>query len=240
MANYIGEILMRSGDTAPLLAVAVEDDMGVPVDLTGATSVVVKLINEDGDDPRAGYVAQPQSELLLPGTITSPLAGIVTYDWDPTMVLRPGVIQLVVEAEFPTGPLSAPSDRSALITMRPNVLFHTGGTVPFRYDLAIYRGDSYAWQFRLWQDDAKTIPVVLTDASAAAQIRDQPGGSRVVSMACVIDLPNTVGVTLAPESSQRVPNEGVWDLQLTFPGNQVSTAVNGLVTTTPDVTLLGR
>jgi hypothetical protein len=32
----------------------------------------------------------------------------------------------------------------------------------------------------------------------------------------------------------------VWDLQLTFPGNQVSTAVNGLVTTTPDVTLLGR
>ena len=238
--NYIGEIIMRSGDTAPLLAVAVEDDMGVPIDLTGAISVDIVLTNEDGDDPRAGYVERPQPQLLLGGTISNAAAGLVTYDWAPDLVLRPGVVQLVVVANFPTGPLSAPSDRTARITVRPNVLFPSGGIVPFRYDLAIYRGDSYGWQFRLWQDQAKTIPVVLTGASAAAQIRDRPDGTRIVSMDCDITLPNIVAVSLSPASSQRVPDQGVWDLQLTFPEGQVATAVNGAVSTTLDVTLLGR
>lgn len=131
MPDYIGEIIMRSGDTVPLLAVAVEDDMGVPVDLTGATSVDVMLTNEDGEDPRAVVTGPVQPQLVLPGSITDPVNGLVTYDWALDLVLRPGVVQLVVVAHFPTGPISAPSDRTASITVRPDALLPPGGiTIP--------------------------------------------------------------------------------------------------------------
>lgn len=121
MADYIVEIIMRSGDQLPLLAVAVEDDLGTPVDLTAATFVEIVLTNEDGGDPRITPGVPPTPILVLPAMVVDAVKGLVSYDWGQADVLRPGIVQLVVVAHLLTGLLSAPSDRTALITVRPDV-----------------------------------------------------------------------------------------------------------------------
>jgi hypothetical protein len=107
---------------------------------------------------------------------------------------------------------------------------------PARFDLAVYEGDSYAWQFNLWTDDTKTTPVDLTGAAAAAQIRDSPGGTVVVALTCVITLPGTIVATLDHPTSETVPQSGVWDLQVTSASGWVTTFVAGKVFLTADVT----
>jgi len=104
------------------------------------------------------------------------------------------------------------------------------------FDLDIYRGDTYRWQFTLWQDLAKTIPVDLTGAAAASQIRDRPQGTQIANMSCVITPPNTVAVTLSSATSHTLPVKGAWDLELTYASGDVQTPVGGNVSVTPDVT----
>jgi|SRR5215831_44440 len=104
------------------------------------------------------------------------------------------------------------------------------------FDLDIYRGDTGRWQFTLWQDTAKTIPVNLTGATAKSEIRDRPQGTQISAMACAITLPNIVQVTLSSATSHALPAKGSWDLQLTYPSGDVNTPVGGNVTVTPDVT----
>jgi hypothetical protein len=119
----IQEIVMRSGDQLPLLAVTVEDEVGYPLNLSDASSVTLVLTHEDGDDPRVtvpdGQV--PRSRLPLPAAIIDPDEGIVSFDWGPQR-LRPGVLQLMVVAEFVDGTVTAPSDRAVRIVVRPDVL----------------------------------------------------------------------------------------------------------------------
>ena len=107
---------------------------------------------------------------------------------------------------------------------------------PSTYDLHIYRGDSYHWRFRAWQDAGMTQPVDLTDVAVEAEIRTQPGGAGVVALACTITLPNSIDVVLTATASRSVPSRGVWDLELTYPNGDVSTIVAGDVTLTLDVT----
>jgi hypothetical protein len=109
--------------------------------------------------------------------------------------------------------------------------------MPGDYDLNIYRGDTGRWAFILWQDIAKTIPVDLTGAAVAAQIRDRPGGANLADMACVITGTNRIDMMLAPTDSQNLPSRGAWDLQVTM-GNSgdVTTIVAGRVCVTGDVT----
>ena len=110
--------------------------------------------------------------------------------------------------------------------------------MPSEYDLAIYRGDTGHWQFKLWQDDAKTIPVDLTGVTALSQIRDRPQGTQIFNMTCTVTLPNIVDVVLAPAVSITLPGtfKGAWDLQLTYPSGTVATPVFGNVTVQADVT----
>lgn len=123
MADYIGEITMRSGDRLPLLAVTIETDMGVPVDLTGATAVEFRLRHEDGIWPLASTPppAPGDSWLVLPGSIINAAGGLVAYDWAPeTADLIPGVLDLLVVVYLAGGAtVSAPSDHAARIFMRP-------------------------------------------------------------------------------------------------------------------------
>lgn len=107
---------------------------------------------------------------------------------------------------------------------------------PGRFDLDIYRGDTYAWRFLLWQDVATTVPVDLTGATAKAEIRDQPGGGQVGAMTCVVTLPNIIEATLPAAVSATLPTAAVWDLEVTFPGVRVNTMLAGEVTVTADVT----
>jgi len=108
--------------------------------------------------------------------------------------------------------------------------------MPGAYDLKLYRGDSYAWRFTLWADDARTVPADLTGATVAAEVRDKPAGSTVVALVCVVTLPNIVDVTLGGVSWLDMPASGAWDLQVTYAAGEVHTAVAGKVTVTTDVT----
>lgn len=107
---------------------------------------------------------------------------------------------------------------------------------PGSYALIIYRGDTYQWRFTLWADHARTEPLDLTGAVAAAEIRDKSGGTVIVLLDCTITDPNIVEVTLDAVNSARCPLKGVWDLQITYPGEIVRTVVAGAVTAIADVT----
>ena len=108
--------------------------------------------------------------------------------------------------------------------------------LPGEYDLHLYRGDSAVWQFRLWADDAHTVPVDLTGATVKAEIRDKSAGPLVTELVVSVAMPNTVDMELTPELWVTIPAAGVWDLQLTLADGTVQTPVAGKVTATPDVT----
>jgi hypothetical protein len=106
---------------------------------------------------------------------------------------------------------------------------------PGQYALSIYRGDTCRWQFRLWSDTAKTVPVDLTGVIAKAEIRDKPAGTVKGQLVCVVTTPNIIDASLDSEASQALTN-GVWDLQLTYASGDVSTVLAGAVKCTSDVT----
>lgn len=110
---------------------------------------------------------------------------------------------------------------------------------PGNYPLALYRGDSYSWQFVLWEDDAHTLPSDLTGVTAAAQVRDKPGGAIVMAMTCDVDLPNTINVNLAAAAWAPSGPKGTaaWDLQLTYADDSVVTVLAGQAIITQDVTV---
>lgn len=110
-------------------------------------------------------------------------------------------------------------------------------TTPGTYQMSIYRGDSYRWQFKLWNDVDKTDPVDLTGVTPKAEIRDKPGGKKITPIACVVTMPNIVDATLTAAASAALAiSKGSWDLQLTYSGGDVSTVLAGAVVVTADVT----
>jgi hypothetical protein len=107
---------------------------------------------------------------------------------------------------------------------------------PGDYPLALYRGDTYKWQFVLWADAGKTTPADLTGVTVKAEIRDRPGGTKIIPMTCAVVMPNKIDATLDASASRAVPATGAWDLQLTYPSGDVATVLAGAVTATLDVT----
>ena len=105
--------------------------------------------------------------------------------------------------------------------------------IPGTYDLCLYRGDTSRWQFRVWLDEAKTIPADLTGAAAKAQIRPGHAGT-ATDMVCVITLPNIIAMTLPAGTSP--PQRGLWDLEVTYASGDVQTVLAGKVTVQGDVT----
>jgi hypothetical protein len=102
------------------------------------------------------------------------------------------------------------------------------------YPLALWRGDSYHWAFRFWNDPAKTDPYDLTGCTAAAEIRTAPGVEPATAMACVIT-GNVIDVRLSVDDCRALPAAGTWDLQLTK-GTDVTTVVVGPVAVNGDIT----
>lgn len=108
---------------------------------------------------------------------------------------------------------------------------------PGRYNLKIYRGDTHHWQFKLWRDGDRTDPVDLENCGVKAQIRNGFNGVRMVEIRLAVTLPNVIDASLDAETSRDITfTEGVWDLQVTYPGLVVSTVLAGSVEITPDVT----
>jgi hypothetical protein len=108
--------------------------------------------------------------------------------------------------------------------------------MPGTFPLAIYRGDTSAWTFVLWGDEAKTEPVDLSLYAVKAEIRDRPGGSTVVPLALIVTLPNEIDASLSPAASRVLPASGRWDLQLTDQTGRIMTILAGPVKVTGDIT----
>ena len=104
---------------------------------------------------------------------------------------------------------------------------------PGSYGLSIYRGDSYTWTFRVWEDEAHTLAVDLTGVEARAEVRVGTGQH---VLECEITLPNVITVTLDAGVSSGLTGSGKWDLQLRYSENVVYTLVAGGMTVTSDVT----
>jgi hypothetical protein len=107
---------------------------------------------------------------------------------------------------------------------------------PGKFDLNLYRGDTYAWDFSLWQDPEQTVPVDLTGVIAKAEIREAPAGLSVIELVCSVS-DNVVTVKIDVDAwSAGSKNKGVWDLQLTYLDGRVFTVLSGNVVVTADVT----
>jgi len=107
---------------------------------------------------------------------------------------------------------------------------------PGKYDLNLYRGDTYRWTFRLWADEGKTQPVDLTGATVKSEIREKTGGISISEIVCTLGGPGEILAELDPAAFATIPASGVWDLQVTFPDGTVRSMLAGKVTTTGDVT----
>lgn len=108
---------------------------------------------------------------------------------------------------------------------------------PGKFDLNLYRGDTYSYRFRLWQDKDRTIPVDLAGSSVEAEIRDKLNGSTFVNLDCVITTPNIIDMYLRADMWPCIsPAGGVWDLEVTFADGEVKTQVAGNVAVRADVT----
>lgn len=109
---------------------------------------------------------------------------------------------------------------------------------PGKYDLTLYRGDTWKATFNLFTTDDSDVstPVDLTGATVEAEFRDKPGGATTVALETVVTLPNSIAVELTPELWTGAPNAGAWDLEVTYPSGDVQTVVAGTVKVTADVT----
>jgi len=108
--------------------------------------------------------------------------------------------------------------------------------MPGAFSLAIYRGDTHAWRFTLWQDAEKTVPVDLNGIAVKAEIRDRPAGTVIQALTIVVTEPNFIDATLTGEQTAMLPASGRWDLQLTDAALWVSTILAGPVKVTGDIT----
>lgn len=108
---------------------------------------------------------------------------------------------------------------------------------PGTFAIAVYHGDTYRWQFTLWQDPAKTIPADLTGVIPKAEIRQSAGGALVNTFDLTVQMPNIILMVLNSTKSLAMPKTGgTWDMQLTYPNGDVQTILSGGVTVTMDVT----
>jgi hypothetical protein len=83
----------------------------------------------------------------------------------------------------------------------------------------------------------KTVPIDLTGVVVSSQIRAQKDAALLVTLECVVTLPNIVDVTLAASESKKLTTPpAYWDLQLELPNGVVRTPIGGQVTVQQDAT----
>ncbi len=104
--------------------------------------------------------------------------------------------------------------------------------MPVIYPIDVYQGSTFAVAVNVLTDG---VAADLTGASAAAQIRNRPGGSLVATFTVTIT-GNTIEAVLPPEQSLLVDRDGWWDLRLTFANGSVRVLLAGAVTATQRVT----
>jgi len=112
------------------------------------------------------------------------------------------------------------------------------------YNLCIKQGETYDIRFIYWEDEACTIPVNLTGATAEMQIRQahssptaEWSGSTVGGEITLVGAEGIVDVQIDSVTTTAFTfAEAVYDLELTMPSGDVIRMVEGSVTTTEEVT----
>ncbi len=119
-------------------------------------------------------------------------------------------------------------------------MMENDGTLPLRYDLNLYHGDTFRLGVRLRQ--ANNTAYELTGCVILAQIRRAkmvPG--TLIPLSATLDAEDDTLIWLEIEnysSIQRFPEAmsiGVWDLQITWPSGDVVTYLDGEVILEGDV-----
>lgn len=105
-------------------------------------------------------------------------------------------------------------------------------------NLDLVRNDSYTWQFKLWADDAKTIPNDLRDAVVTAQIRSSVGGTILAAMGVEVKdaINGVVWLSLTSGQTGAMAKNAYWDMQIAYPDGDIKTPVGGRVSVTDDIT----
>jgi nitrogen fixation protein FixH len=120
--------------------------------------------------------------------------------------------------------------------------------IPEGLNLTIYKGDTFSFAFRLRSRTAYGSPgdyVSLDGATVKAQIRANEDATQVIAeFTCVIAEPQTdpantgrVTLSLTPDITGATNfNDGMWDVQVTWPDNTVTTYLRGSVKVIKEVT----
>ena len=98
--------------------------------------------------------------------------------------------------------------------------------MPDKYDLALYRGDSFTWTFILWTDPTKTARFDLTGVTLKAEIRDKPAGLTIVELTCAAVGAPEDGTVQVDLSAEVLVGLACKDLHASFIGVQHEHMVN--------------
>jgi hypothetical protein len=140
---------------------------------------------------------------------------------------------VVVHYTVPVRPVpTAPVDE---VVYNPTYLF------PGKYDISVYRGDTYEWWFTLNVFDVALgmlLPVNITGWRFKAEIRPGVDAPLQAAMQEVgrDDLGGVIAMRLVHDQSRLLTSGGVWDLEAITPDGWVRTVLAGLVTLVGDVT----
>lgn len=107
---------------------------------------------------------------------------------------------------------------------------------PKRYDIEIYRGDSFKFYLGLNDDDEN--PIDITGWTGRCQVRDTSGATIIDTPTVTIEGPPSDGTLLVDfgVTSDVEPGEYKYDVETTDSGGNVRTFIGGKFTVTVDVT----
>lgn len=113
---------------------------------------------------------------------------------------------------------------------------------PGTFDLDLYQGDTNTWEFRLWDDLAKTAPHNLATSTVLAQVRRSPGGRILFTLDLTVVLPHRILAALPATAWDTIDvcqplQKASWDLQVTDAEDKVQTVLKGDVFITADVSV---
>lgn len=105
--------------------------------------------------------------------------------------------------------------------------------LPTGVDMILYQGDDFALTITVRNPDGTDAD--LTGAIVRSQIRVNPGDATVAGQFTVGVTGNMITLTLPGPTSATLPNQCVWDCEMTVSG-RTTTLVAGRITLTPEVT----
>ena len=116
----------------------------------------------------------------------------------------------------------------------------SNSSIASKHNMIVKKGDTFYRQFVFWQDEAKTIPVVITGNDFNMHITGTNDAGIVLSFAIgagiVITAPNIL--TLSKTAAQMVLPAGQYqyDIQETSADSSVLTIIKGSFTIEADIT----